>query len=133
MPIFKYVIVNADGSDGATLEIEQGAGDAPLTHHPLTGEPLRRAFFAAGLVTQYSEGEMKRKTDDSAYISERGFTKYERDSATGLYHKTAGTDPNAPETIRKPNGNELLPHEEEIVHGDGCSCAACRGRHHRHD
>ena len=56
----------------------------------------------------------------------RGFTKYERDPATGVYHKTAGTDPNAPESFRKPSGNELLPHEDALLHGEGCSCAACR-------
>ena len=82
MPIFVYVVVRLDGSDGETLEIEQGAGDAPLTKHPLTGAPLRR--------------------------------------------KTAGTDPNAPESFRKPRGNELLPHEDSLLHGESCSCAACR-------
>lgn len=132
MPIFTYVIVNPDGSDGATLEIEQGTNDAPLTRHPLTGEPLRRVFSVLGLVTQYSEGEMKRRTTDSKYIAAHGFTKYERDPATGIYHKIAGTDPNAPETFRKPRGNELLPGEDALIHGDGCSCASCRGKHHHH-
>ena len=138
MPIFVYVVVRPDGSDGETLEIEQGAGDAPLTKHPLTGAPLRRAFSAPGLVTRYSEfsapglvtryseGEMKRKSADERYFAARGFTKYERDPATGVYHKTAGTDPNAPESFRKPSGNELLPHEDSLLHGESCSCAACR-------
>lgn len=126
MPIFVYVVVRPDGSDGETLEIEQGAGDAPLTKHPLTGAPLRRAFSVPGLVTRYSEGEMKRKSADERCFAARGFTKYERDPATGVYHKTAGTDPNAPESFRKPSGNELLPHEDALLHGEGCSCAACR-------
>ena len=126
MPIFVYIVVKPDGSDGETLEIEQGVGDAPLTKHPLTGAPLRRAFSAPGLVTRYSEGEMKRKSADERYFAARGFTKYERDPATGVYHKTAGTDPNAPESFRKPRGNELLPHEDSLLHGESCSCAACR-------
>lgn len=126
MPIFVYIVVKPDGSDGETLEIEQGAGDAPLTKHPLTGAPLRRAFSVPGLVTRYSEGEMKRKSADERCFAARGFTKYERDPATGVYHKTAGTDPNAPESFRKPSGNELLPHEDALLHGEGCSCAACR-------
>lgn len=126
MPIFVYVVVRPDGSDGETLEIEQGAGDAPLTKHPLTGAPLRRAFSVPGLVTRYSEGEMKRKSADERCFAARGFTKYERDPATGVYHKTAGTDPNAPESFHKPSGNELLPHEDALLHGEGCSCAACR-------
>ncbi len=129
MPTFIYVVVNPDGSEGSRLEIEQGVNDAPLTKHPLTGAPLRRVFSPPGLVVQYSEGEMKRRTTDEKYLSARGFTKYERDPATGVYHKTAGTDPNAPETFRKPRGNELLPHEDSLLHGDGCSCAACRKKH----
>ena len=126
MPTFIYAIINPDGSEGALLEIEQGLTDAPLTHHPLTGAPLRRVFSPLGLATQYSEGEMKRKSTDENYLASRGFTKYVRDAATGVYHKTAGSDPNAPETFRKPRGNELLPHEDKLLHGDGCSCSSCR-------
>lgn len=126
MPTFVYCVINPDGSDGATLEIEQAFGDKPLTRHPLTGEPLRRVITAAGLVTRYGEGEIKRKVNDSSELSRLGFTRYERDPATGRYHKTAGTDPNAPESFIKPQGNELLPHEDALVHGDGCSCSRCR-------
>lgn len=126
MPIFTYVVVNPDGSDGSALEIEQGVNDAPLTRHPLTGAPLRRVFSAPGLVTRYAENEMKRAVNDEKFFAERGFTKYERDPATGVYHKIAGTDPAAPETFRKPNGNELLPHEDRLLHGAGCRCAHCR-------
>lgn len=128
MPTFVYCIVNPDGSDGATLEIEQAFGDAPLTRHPLTGEPLRRVITAAGLVTRYGEGEIKRKVGDSQELARLGFTRYERDPATGRYHKTAGTDPNAPESFVKPQGNELLPGEADLIHGDGCACSRCRGK-----
>lgn len=126
MPTFIYVVINPDGSDGAQFEIEQSLNDAPLTQHPLTGAPLRRVFSPLGLVTQYSDGEMKRKSTDENYLASRGFTKYVRDASTGVYHKTAGTDPNAPETFRKPRGNELLPHEDKLLHGDGCACSSCR-------
>ncbi len=132
MPVFVYVVVNADGSDGDTLEIEQPFGDAPLTKHPLTGAPLRRVITPAGLVTRYPEGEIRRMVSDSQEIAKRGFTRYERDPATGRYHKTAGTDPNAPESFVKPQGNELLPHEDALIHGEGCSCAHCRHHHEHH-
>jgi len=128
MPIFTYIVVKADGSDGETLEIEQNLNDAPLERHPITGEKLRRVFSAVGLVTRYAENEMKRATTDEKLFSERGFTKYERDPATGIYHKTAGTDASAPETFRKPDGNELLPHEDRLLHGENCHCAHCRGK-----
>ena len=126
MPTFIYVVINPDGSEGSQFEIEQSLNDAPLEKHPLTGAPVRRVFSPLGLATQYSDGEMKRKSADENYLASRGFTKYVRDAATGVYHKTAGTDPNAPETFRKPKGNELLPHEDKLLHGDGCSCSACR-------
>lgn len=128
MPIFTYIVINPDGSDGETLEIEQNLNDAPLTRHPITGEALRRVFSAPNLVTRYAENEMKRAATDEKLFSAHGFTKYERDSATGIYHKTAGTDPNAPETFRKPNGDELLPSEDRLLHGDHCHCSHCRGK-----
>ena len=129
MPIYVYAVVNPDGSDGDTLEIEQGFGDPPLTKHPLTGAALRRVITAAGLVTRYPEGEIRRMVSDSQEIAKRGFTRYERDPATGRYHRTAGTDPDAPESFVKPKGNELLPHEDALLHGDGCSCSSCRHKH----
>lgn len=126
MPIYVYAEINPDGSEGARVEIEQRQSDPPLTAHPLTGTPLRRVFSAPEIVAKYAEGEMKRRSRDEKFLAAHGFTKYERDPATGVYHKTAGTDPAAPETFRKPRGNELLPREEKLLHGDGCSCAACR-------
>ncbi len=128
MPIFVYAVLNPDGSDGETLEIEQPLGDAPLKKHPISGAPLRRIFTAAGIVSKYSEGEIRRIVSDSQEIAKRGFTRYERDPATGRYHKTAGNDPNAPESFTKPRGNELLPHEAEILHGKNCSCSKCKKR-----
>lgn len=133
MPIFVYAVVNPDGSDGAEFEIEQAPGDAPLTRHPLTGEPLRRVYSAPGLATHYSDGEIKRMVGDEAYISSRGFTKYERDPATGVYHKIAGTDPAAPETFSKPRGNELLPGEDRLIHGNAGENHPCgNARRHEH-
>lgn len=104
MPVFVYAVINPDGSEGETLEIEQALNDPPLTTHPLTGEPLRRIHVPAGLVLKYGEGEIKRKVNDEKELAKLGFTRYERDAATGRYHKTAGTDPNAPESFVKPAG-----------------------------
>lgn len=126
MPIFTYTILNPDGSDAGTLEIEQSLQDAPLTHHPLNGLPLRRKITSAGLVTKHGEGEIKRKTRDSQELARLGFTRYERDKSSGRYYKTAGSDPNAPESFSKPKGNELLPHEDALIHGAGCACSTCR-------
>ena len=61
---------------------------------------MRRVFQAPNLGTRYSEGEIKRKVTDKAYLESKGFVRYERDKLTGTYHKTAGTDRNAPDIIR---------------------------------
>ncbi len=100
MPTYTYRTINPDGSDGDVFEIEQPASDAALTRHPLSGLPVRREFHAPNLGTKYSAGEIKRKVTDKAYLEKQGFTRYERDKLTGVYHKTAGTDGAAPDTIR---------------------------------
>ncbi|MCR5183130.1 MAG: hypothetical protein K6B46_00310 [Opitutales bacterium] len=132
MATFVYVVINPDGSQGETLEIEQSINDAPLTRHPLTGEALQRVHTPAGLVLRYGEGEIKRKVNDERELAKLGFTRYERDPATGRYHKTAGNDPAAPESFVKPAGNELLPHEDHLIHGPDCNCSHCRGNGHEH-
>lgn len=99
MPTYVYQVINADGSDGETFEIEQPASDPALTTHPWTGLRVRRVFHAPNLGTKYPEGEIKRKVTDKAYLESQGFTRYERDKLTGTYHKTAGTDRNAPDVV----------------------------------
>jgi hypothetical protein len=96
MPIYIYQVENADGSDGEVFEVEQSATAAALSVHPLTGAPVRRIFQAPHLAGAHNERLVKTKLHDSAELSRLGFTRYERDSATGSYHKTAGTDPSAP-------------------------------------
>ena len=99
MPVYTYREINADGSEGDVFEIEQPVSAGVLTTHPVTGKPVRRLFAAPNLVTQYGEGEIRRKTKDKAYLESKGFTRYEKDKATGTYHKTAGSDPAAPDHI----------------------------------
>ena len=60
---------------------------------------MRRVFYAPNLVTKYAAGEIKRKTGDKAFLESKGFTRYDKDKATGRYHMTAGSDPGAPDTI----------------------------------
>lgn len=99
MPTYVYRVVNDDGSDGELFEIDQPASDAALTTHPWTGAPVRRVFHAPNLGLKYPAGEIRRKTKDKAFLESKGFARYERDKSTGSYHKTAGTDPNAPDII----------------------------------
>lgn len=99
MPTYVYRVIKPDGEDGDTFEIDQPASDPALTTHPWTGEPVRRVFHAPNLGLKYPEGEIRRKTKDKAFLESKGFARYERDKLTGRYHKTAGTDPSAPDVI----------------------------------
>lgn len=44
MAVYEYEILSLDGTARAVLEVEQKMSDPPLTHHPETGEPLRRVL-----------------------------------------------------------------------------------------
>lgn len=99
MPIYVYRVVKPDGSDGDAVEIDQPAAAPALTTHPWTGEPVRRVFQVPNLGVKYPAGEIRRKTQDKAFLESKGFARYERDKLTGRYHKTAGTDPAAPDVI----------------------------------
>jgi hypothetical protein len=42
MPTYVYESIPSHGADPERFEITQRMNDAPLTHHPETGEPVRR-------------------------------------------------------------------------------------------
>ncbi len=46
MPVYEYEGLQT----GRRFEVRQGFNDAPLTHDPETGEPVRRVFYPAGIV-----------------------------------------------------------------------------------
>ena len=99
MPLYTYVVIAADGTEAETFEIEQSVAAAPLAVHPISGRPVRRVFSAPNLVTRYSDAAIKSKTTDKAYLESKGFTRYEKDKSSGTYHKTADSDPAAPDVI----------------------------------
>jgi len=100
MPIYVYQEILEDGSDGELLEIDQPMSAAALTKHPLTGRPLRRVYLAPTVTSKYTPGRTKSMLAEQN-VAKAGFTKYVRDKQTGTYHKTAGADPRAPDTLRK--------------------------------
>ncbi|WP_309400747.1 FmdB family zinc ribbon protein [Cerasicoccus maritimus] len=103
MPIYVYQVINPDGSEGESFEVEQSMNDAPLNQHPRTGEPVRRVFLPPNLATKYTPVATKNKLE-TKNVEKAGFTKYERDKLTGHYHRTAGKDKRAPDVI---NPNQL--------------------------
>ncbi|MDR3228854.1 MAG: zinc ribbon domain-containing protein [Puniceicoccales bacterium] len=99
MPLYTYQTVNADGTDGDIFEVEQSASDPALTAHPLTAQAVRRVHQAPYLSGQHNERRVRSELNDSEKLSRLGFTKYERDHATGQYHKTRGGNAAAPEVF----------------------------------
>jgi hypothetical protein len=100
MPVYVYQEINPDGSEGELLEVEQPMSAKTLTKHPVTGRPLRRVYLPTSVATKYTPGQTQKKISDKN-LEKTGFTKYVRDKLTGTYHKTAGTDPRAPNVLRK--------------------------------
>ena len=100
MPTYTYEEILPDGSPGSQFEVIQAMSDPPLTQHPQTGKPIRKVLGSPALNTRYSEKANQRALDNKN-LTQKGFTKYERDKLTGRYHKTAGNDPRAPDTIEK--------------------------------
>jgi len=100
MPIYVYQEIREDGSEGELLEIEQPMSAKPLEKHPVTGRSLRRVYLPTTVNTKYTPGHTKQMLSEKN-VEKAGFTKYVRDKQTGTYHKTAGTDPRAPDTMRK--------------------------------
>lgn len=89
MPLYQYDILNDRGEPtGRSTEIFQSMKEAPLTRHPETGEPVRRAIVAPNIAGKWSD--MKAKASLSNQNLERlGFTKYER-RGNGYMEKVAG-------------------------------------------
>jgi hypothetical protein len=94
---YVYEILDASGSAAGVFEVEQGAGDPPLHTHPLTGQPVRLIHQPPYLAGQHNERRVRTQLNDSQKLEKLGFTRYEKDRASGHYHKTAGADTRAPE------------------------------------
>ena len=89
-PIYAYRVIEEDG-EGEIFEIEQGLGSAPISEHPLTGKPVERILDSPSLSLKHSEGN-ERRILSADNLSKSGFSCYERDPGTGVYHKTAGEE-----------------------------------------
>lgn len=106
MPTYLYQEILPDGSEGECFEMIQRMSDAPLKTHPQTGNPVEKVFVAPNLPTKYTEASTKSKLTDQN-VEKHGFTRYEKDKLTGMYHKTAGKDKRAPEVVDAPKLKEM--------------------------
>ncbi len=98
MPTYLYQEQLPDGSDGDVVEIIQNMADPPLKKHPKNGNPLRKIYSPPNLPKKYTEAATQSKLTNEN-VEKHGFTRYEKDKVTGRYHKTAGKDQRAPETV----------------------------------
>lgn len=90
MPIYRYEVIRADGTEGDVFEIEHGMLET-LDEHPVTGEKVRKVLLPPHLGSRYSERQEKRKMDNKN-IERLGFTKYQKDKISGKYHKVVGKE-----------------------------------------
>ncbi len=95
MPVYTYQIIHDDGSEGDTFEVVRAMSDPPLTHHPETGEPVKRIFAAPHVSGRHGASATKARLSN-ANLERQGFTKYER-VGKGQYERRAGKE--GPSTI----------------------------------
>ena len=91
MPTYIYEVILEDGEQGQVFEVEQKMSDPTLTHHPTTGQPVRRVITAPNIGGDWSEKGTKDRLSDKN-LDRLGFTKYVR-SDDGRLEKTAGKGP----------------------------------------
>lgn len=91
MPIYVYETIMEDGSAGETIEVLQQMSDAPLTHHPETGLPVRKVITAAAIAGAWSDMKAQAALSDKN-LNAKGFTKYVK-MGDGKYEKRAGKGP----------------------------------------
>jgi predicted nucleic acid-binding Zn ribbon protein len=91
MPLYEYQIILPDGSDGETFEVLQGMQEPPLTHHPETGQPVRRCISAPAVTGKFSDINAGSRLSDKN-LGAKGFTKYVK-TGDGRYEKTTGKGP----------------------------------------
>ena len=91
MPLYEYVILNDDGSEGETFEVLQKIADPPLKRHPESGQPVRRIMSSPSVKKPYSGGPIKGDISNKN-LEKLGFTKYQK-SKTGTYEIILGDGP----------------------------------------
>lgn len=82
MPLRRYMVIQADGADGAEFEVDLPAEAPDFTQHPVTKEPCRRVLESPTLTTRYGEGAMKQSVSDER-LARAGFKRLTKDGKGG--------------------------------------------------
>ena len=90
MPVYAYEVLGKNGEVVEIFEADQRIGDPPLTHHPVTGESMRKVLRQGpSLTLNYSDQATASRIGD-ANLRKSGFSKYVKDMTTGRYHRILG-------------------------------------------
>lgn len=84
MPVYKYITIEDDGSEGEIFEVEQSIKSNPIERHPENGKRVRRIFDAPNINIEYSSGKEKSLSDMSR-IRKAGFRVLKKDKISGKY------------------------------------------------
>lgn len=85
MPVYRYITIENDGSEGEVFEVEQSISSPVLKVHPENGKKVKRIFDAPNINTTYTPGKEK-SLSDTARIKKAGFHILQKDK-DGSYHK----------------------------------------------
>ncbi len=86
MPIYTYVTVEPDGSEGEVFEVEQSIKSPVLTRHPENGKPVKRVYESPNINDEYTPGKEK-SLSDITRIKKAGFEVLKKDKISGGYYK----------------------------------------------
>ena len=85
MPVYTYITIEPDGSEGEIFEVEQSASSPALTRHPENDKPVKRVFDAPNIGIKHTPGSEK-KLSETGRVKKAGFKIFERDKS-GNYHE----------------------------------------------
>jgi len=86
MPIYRYITIEPDGSEGEEFEVEQSITSEPSKFHPENNKPVKRIYDKLNINVEYTAGKEKSLSDISR-IKKAGFTVLEKDKLTGNYYR----------------------------------------------
>ena len=89
MPIYVYVTCPEKETEvPERFEVVQSMSEPALTHHPVTGDPVRRVIAAPVVLRNTSIGK---DVMGDQNLKRNGFSRYEK-TGDGVYERTAGKE-----------------------------------------
>jgi len=93
MPMYEYVVINGDGSEGERFEVIESIHAPPLTKHPQTGQPVRRVISRPAPPKVIGGRHDAKPELSDRRLEQLGFTKYKKTGPGRKYEKVVGYGP----------------------------------------